>query len=279
MALTQMLTLLLHDVYERERDESGFSGPGADRYKLSVAEFEAQLVRLAAGLQAAPVLVTDPPEPFPARPAGIPFAMTVDDGGVSYYTNVAPRLETFGWRGHCLVTTGCIGRRGFLDARQIRELHARGHCIGTHSVSHPQRFAALDPERMLREWRDSRRALEDLLGTEVTVGSVPGGDFSQDVAAAADAAGLRVLFTSEPQTGIGRAGACEVLGRFTLRAGSRPDFARQLATLHRPLLAREWLAWNAKKMLKGLLGPRYPQLTDWVSRAGARTAAAGGGLH
>jgi hypothetical protein len=37
------VSLLFHDVYESEPRESGFRSPAADRYKLSVTQFEAQL--------------------------------------------------------------------------------------------------------------------------------------------------------------------------------------------------------------------------------------------
>jgi hypothetical protein len=37
------VSLLFHDVYESDPGESGFRSPAADRYKLSLHEFEAQL--------------------------------------------------------------------------------------------------------------------------------------------------------------------------------------------------------------------------------------------
>ena len=168
------------------------------------------------------------------------------------------------------MTTGFIGRTGFLRAAQLRDLHARGHLIGTHSVTHPQRFAACPRDRMLREWSDSRKALQDILGADVTVGSIPGGSFSWRVVEAAEAAGLRFLFTSEPQTRVSRLGSCEVIGRFTVRAGSRPDLARDFALLRRGPLFREWAVWNGKKALKGLLGAGYPRLAQWAGRVGAQ---------
>jgi len=236
---------------------------------ITVSELDAQLGRLAGALGARPVLVTEAPSP---EHAAVPVALTVDDGGVSYYTAVAERLEALGWRGHCLVTTGFIGRPGFLRAPQLRELHARGHLIGTHSVTHPQPFAACPWDRMVREWTDSRKALQDILGVDVTVGSVPGGSLSWRVVEAAEAAGLRVLFTSEPQTRVSRLGWCEVMGRFTVRAGARPDLARDFATLRRGPLWREWAAWNGKKVLKGLLGAGYPRLAQWAGRIGPQAA-------
>ena len=110
------------------------------------------------------------------------FRITVDDGGLSYYTHIADRLEAHGWRGLCFVTTDFIGTRGFLDAAQIRELDARGHVIGSHSTSHPARFSALRARRDAAEWTLSRHVLEDILGHAVDVASVPGGYYSRTVA-------------------------------------------------------------------------------------------------
>jgi peptidoglycan/xylan/chitin deacetylase (PgdA/CDA1 family) len=252
-AVTRLLTLLLHDVHDGDPSSSGFPGPAADRYKLTVTELDEQLAGLAAAVA--------------AGRQRVPVTLTFDDGGVSYYTTVAERLEARGWRGHCLVTTGCIGRPGFLDAAQIRELHSRGHVIGTHSVSHPRRFAACSWDRMVREWADSRRALQDIVGCDVTTGSVPGGYFTGRVARAADAAGLRTLFTSEPETRVRRIGGCTVVGRFTLRPGCRPDFAARLARMDAFARAGEWTAWNVKKVVKRALGEDYPRFADWAARA------------
>ena len=42
------VSLLFHDVFVSDPSESGFSSRGADRYKLPVREFEAQLSALGA---------------------------------------------------------------------------------------------------------------------------------------------------------------------------------------------------------------------------------------
>ena len=57
---------------------------------------------------------------------------------------------------------------------------------------------------MLDEWTKSRSVLEDVLGHDVAIASLPGGYFSPTVAETAAEAGLRVLFTSEPVTRTGR---------------------------------------------------------------------------
>src|SRR5678815_2341546 len=74
------VSLLFHDVYASDTAESGFRSPAADRYKLTIPDFEAQL----DGLEH--LRMPDPGSPIPA-------VITVDDGGLSYYTVVAERLE------------------------------------------------------------------------------------------------------------------------------------------------------------------------------------------
>lgn len=262
--VSPLLSLLFHDVYTRDPAESGFPGAAADRYKLSTVQFERQLAGLSRARSDAPVVVDAIAAPDRHRGA---FAVTVDDGGVSFHTQVADRLEALGWRGICFVTTGCIGRTGFLDRAQIRELHGRGHAMGSHSVSHPPRFASLSPKEMAFEWSESRKALTDLLGAEVTAASVPGGDYSPRVAAVASEAGFKVLFTSEPETRTRVVDGCVVMGRFTVRRGSPADFAARLGLGQPSARLREWIAWNGKKVAKRALGAAYPRL---VSLAAAR---------
>ena len=251
----RLVSLLFHDVYESDPGESGFRSPAADRYKLSVPDFEAQLDGLAE-LRTADLRIPDPGSRVPV--------ITVDDGGVSYYTTIADRLEALDLRAHCFVSTDFIGERGFLTAEQIRELDARGHVIGTHSASHPARFSALTLHEMRREWSQSRERLEDILDHAVTVGSVPGGYFSHRVARAAADAGLRTLYTSEPTTTSSTCDDCVVMGRFTIRRGHPPDMARRFAATAPWARCSAWVAWNAKAAVKPVLGASYARIADWI---------------
>ena len=243
--------LLCHDVSESDPRESGFRSPAADRYKLSVPEFEAQLDRLAE------LRIPDPQSRIPA-------VLTFDDGGISYYTVIADRLEALGLRAHCFVSTDRIGERGFLTPQQIRELDARGHTIGTHSASHPTRFSALTTSDMRREWSDSRQRLEDIVDHPVTVGSVPGGYFSRAVAEAAAYAGLRTLYTSQPTTTPSLFDDLRVVGRFTIRRGHAPDMAFRFASAPPWARCSAWVGWNAKALVKPVLGASYSRLADWI---------------
>ena len=248
-------SLLFHDVFVTDASESGFNSPAADRYKLSLREFGSQILSLSRRSRVA--AKADPAQPDAVR-------LTFDDGGVSFYTIVADVLESRGLHGYCFVTTDYIGTAGFLDAAQIRELDRRGHVIGTHSVSHPTRFRALDHQEMLREWTVSRRRLEDLLGHAVTTGSVPGGYFSKDVGRAAAESGLLLMFNSEPVRSARAIEGCTIAGRFVIRPGAPPDLARRLVQGEPWARSREWAVWNAKGLVKPLLGSSYPRVADWI---------------
>jgi peptidoglycan/xylan/chitin deacetylase (PgdA/CDA1 family) len=254
-----LISLLFHDVYATDPSESGFNGPVANRYKVSRPAFLAALDALkSAGIQMGTVTRAG----LPARDRVL---FTVDDGGVSFATEIADALEARGWRGHCFVTTGAIGSTGFLSASDIRDLDRRGHAIGSHSATHPTRFSACSAAAMHREWAESRAALEDLLGHEVRLASLPGGYLSLRAAEMASCAGLRTLFTSEPVRQPWIVDRCTLIGRFTVRADSPPSSLVGLATGRRGPCGRQWLSWNAKKAVKPIFGSAYPRLGAWLA--------------
>ena len=249
-APARVVTLLYHDVTAPGAfASSGFGGSLADSYKLATADFVAHLDAVAAARPDAPVTV----EQTGAGAAGSePWLLAFDDGGASALDPIADLLEARGWRGHFFVTTGRLGTPGFLDAAGVRALAARGHVIGAHSVTHPARMADLDVPTLRREWRDSRAALEDVLGRAVTVASVPGGLYAPHVARAAAVEGIGLLFNSEPTTVPRVVDGCRVLGRYCFKTTSPAAAAARLAGNHATTRAAEWALWNAKKMVKTL---------------------------
>lgn len=65
-------------------------------------------------------------------------------------------------------------RHRHLTAGELRELHAAGVVIGSHTCSHRPLVRLSDAE-LMSELRDSRHRLEDLLGGAVTTLAYPGG--------------------------------------------------------------------------------------------------------
>jgi hypothetical protein len=118
---------------------------------------------------------------------------------------------------------------------------------------------------MVEEWRTSAAALADILGRPVTVASLPGGYFSRAVALAAAAAGVRVLFTSEPVVAARAIGECVVVGRFAVHDSTPPEHVAALATGSGPAVWRERGIWQLKKTVKPILGSAYPVVGAWLS--------------
>lgn len=250
-----------HDiVHAGQTEASGFGGPSAASYKLTDELFAQHLDALNG--QAMGVMALDGSSTL----ADGEILLTFDDGGVGAISVTAPLLEAHGLRGLFFMTTGMIGEPGFLDAGGLRELIQRGHSIGSHSVSHPTRFSALTPSEMHREWRESRDRLEAILGSEVRIGSVPGGYFAPRVAAEAARAGYRWLFTSEPSASVLSVDGCAVAGRYTLRSASPPGQALQFATGAGNARLRATIGWNGKKLLKTLAGPAYLRVRRVIFR-------------
>jgi peptidoglycan/xylan/chitin deacetylase (PgdA/CDA1 family) len=158
--------LLYHDIVESDPDASGFAGPAAARYKLTVAQLDDHLNALGAA--SLPACITAPEL---KGAAGVGLLLTMDDGGVSAM-HLAERIERWEWRGHFFVTTTCIGTPGFLTRAQIRELHERGHVIGSHSHTHPYRISELPAPQLDLEWRRSTDILSDVVSGPIDTASV-----------------------------------------------------------------------------------------------------------
>jgi peptidoglycan/xylan/chitin deacetylase (PgdA/CDA1 family) len=253
--------LMYHDVVASgAEDSSGFPGRDAALYKVTPELFEAHLDAIKQSLPARPARPARPAPPaFPAAPAFPALIITFDDGGVSAM-QAADALERHGYIGHFFVTANYIGTRGFVTERDIRELARRGHVIGSHSCSHPLRMGHCAWPQLLDEWSRSRSTLCDILGADVRVASVPGGDFAPQVAEAAANAGITSLFTSEPTRESRYAFGVTLLGRFAIQRWASAETAAALAAGEWAACARQAMAWKAKKMTKRLGGERYLRL-------------------
>lgn len=234
--------LIYHDIAPADqREEIGFPGPLAARYKLDPASFDDHLDAIA--LSGVDVGLVGP------TGIGPQAAITFDDGGASALV-AADALERRGWRGHFFVTTGRLGTPGFLDPEAAHELHRRGHAVGSHSHSHPTYMGKLTREEIRSEWERSREELAEVLGELPLTASVPGGFLAASVIETATEAGYRLLMTSEPTSRLRRSGQTVVLGRYTIWSTTSARQAAGYARGSRTARGRLWAEWTAKKVPK-----------------------------
>jgi hypothetical protein len=246
---------MYHDVLKDDGRATGRDGVGPGHYKVTWGTFIEHLDRIREAIGASPALVVDPP-------GGVSWSLTFDDGGASAL-DVAEELSRREWRAHFFITTGLMGSSGFLDADAVRALDRMGHVIGSHSVTHPTRMAALPRPELVYEWQASVETLSALLGKPVRTASVPGGHYRARVAAAAAEAGIATLFTSEPVRTTRRVGSCLVLGRYAIREHTSAQTAAAAAAGDPATWLRQYVGWTLRKPVKALPGDPY----DRVRRA------------
>ena len=252
---------MYHDVVAGDPAASGFQGAGPNHYKVPVHHFQKHLDEIEArGLE--PSLVGEHGDE-------LRLMLTFDDGGRSAATETAPILERRGWRGHFFVATDWMGTARFLEREEVLALHEAGHVVGSHACTH-RPLTGLSDDEVLREWSESKAVLEDLLGSEVSVASVPTGRYSVRVGKLAVQAGYDHVFTCEPWLEPRRLGSALVYGRFSVYTKTSPARIGALCSLSRPILWWTGGGWYARKAAKGLLGSRYDPLRKRIlSRYGA----------
>jgi peptidoglycan/xylan/chitin deacetylase (PgdA/CDA1 family) len=237
---------MYHDLVSAgAEDASGFAGRDAALYKISPRQFEAHLDAIAQSRGTF------------GDASDVVF--TFDDGGSSAM-RAADALEKRGLTGHFFITANYIGARGFVTRADLIELRRRHHRVGSHSCSHPLRMAHCGWSQLVDEWTRSRAMLSDILSEDVRIGSVPGGDFSRQVARAAAGAGYVRLFTSEPTREDQQAFGLTVSGRFAVQRWTTAATAAGLAAGDWRPCAKQAIVWKAKKLTKRLGGAGYLKL-------------------
>src|SRR5437879_13744194 len=167
--------------------------PGYVRYVLRSSDFCAQMQSLKdKGWQGISV-----GEALGHRPDCV--AITFDDGSETDFICAAPVLCELGFGATFYVTTGFIGKGGYLNRSQLRELRSLGFEIGCHSMTHAY-LTDLDERGVHREVAEAKYQLEQLISHSVEHFSCPGGRHNQLVSEVARRAGYRTVATSRTQS-------------------------------------------------------------------------------
>jgi peptidoglycan/xylan/chitin deacetylase (PgdA/CDA1 family) len=128
--------------------------------------------------------------------------VTFDDGHACLHDIAMPIMQRYGIRSTLFAISGFLGRSSTYDASygtvarammsrtQLCAMHAAGHEIGSHTVSHPD-LRTLTPEHLRDELARSRQDLESLIGVPVCAFAYPHGWFDRAVHDAVVQAGYR----------------------------------------------------------------------------------------
>src|SRR5579863_1641717 len=125
-------------------------------------------------------------------------AITFDDGCESDLIAAIPILKEAGCSATFYVTVGFLGRRGYMNPTQLRELSTSGFEVGCHSMTHAY-LTDLDEPELQCEIVQAKAQLEEILGKPVEHFSCPGGRFNTRVLQVARRAGYRSVANSRIQ--------------------------------------------------------------------------------
>lgn len=245
------IVLMYHDIYRDSTTESGFQNPTAIKYKVRADRFEAQVAAIDSYLRK---------RKLPA--SSIDF--TFDDGGISFLTVAAPILEKYGFRGIFFVSTGYIGANGFLDVNQIKELQHRGHLIGNHSHSHPERMSVMTTQELNDEWYTSQMILTEVLGHKPKVASIPNGYSSAKVLDAMVDADLTIIDTSATTTYQSHHKDAIIRGRYVITDDMTTD--QVIRIISSPVYRiKKAIKWSVLNCAKAILGNSYLKIRAKLS--------------
>ena len=242
---------MYHDVYKSDTNKSGFIRERDLPYKIKADVFEAQVKAIYDYCQSANLPKDS-------------VAFTFDDGGESFHSVIAPILEKYGYKGLFFISTKYIGTNTFLNKDEIRELHARGHIIGSHAHTHAHLYTLSDAE-VEEEWKQSVEILSGIIGEAVKYASIPNGDKSKRVLEYARKYGIEKIYTSEPTTKVSDFKGMKVIGRYVLLAEKPNDYILSIVRSPRTrfILSCKRSILN---VVKSILGGNYVKLKNTIYR-------------
>lgn len=241
--MQKQIVLMYHDLYSYDKSESGFQNSTAIKYKVSAEVFEAQVQAIADYIKSTHL-----------QSDYIDF--TFDDGGVSFLTIAAPILEKYGFKGKFYISTAYLGTEGFLNKEQVRELHQRGHYIGSHSHTHPERMDVLTVDSIKEEWNVSQSILKGIIGFAPRLASIPNGYVSKPVIDGMLNAGIDLVDTSAITTQIKRYKSAILRGRYAITEDTTVDNLMHLVSS--PFYRfKKRVRYVILEMAKAILGNSY----------------------
>lgn len=185
---------------------------GAWLYDLPVKKFQAHMV----WLRQQSYLAVKVGDQLPAGQKGV--ILTFDDGEMNNYAVAVPILKLHGFRAYFFVTPERVGRSGYMDWPQLREMLNDGMMIGAHGLTHAV-LPPMNDQDLRRELQEAKRILEARLIVTIDTLSIPRGFYDDRVVKFAAEAGYQYIFVSD----VDPRWPGKVIGRIAVKADWSAD--------------------------------------------------------
>lgn len=124
------------------------------------------------------------------------WMLTFDDGNISDYDIVFPLLKEKGMKATFFLIVNKVGKLGYVNWSQVREMNIQGMSICSHSLNH-RSMTKLSKLEAKKEFVESKKRIEDGIGKEVLGFSYPFGAYCNDLHNIGFEAGYKYIATSK----------------------------------------------------------------------------------
>ena len=176
LAREQVPVLCYHQIRNwRDKDSKA-----AKDYIVPVAEFKAQMKMLSdSGYHT--IL---PDELFSYLNYGTklpskPIMLTFDDTDLDQFTEAAPEMKKFGFKGVFFIMTVSLGRPNYMSRVQVKSLSDEGHIIGSHTWDH-QNVKKFKGEDWVTQIEKPTKTLKEITGKEIKYFAYPFGLWNRE---------------------------------------------------------------------------------------------------
>ncbi len=199
MSQSHVIVLLYHEM-DSQAQVSNITSADDLSVVVDIEDFRQQLTYLKNNAYNILTLDQMLQGDIPEAAFGKNVVITFDDGRLSDWTLATPALIEHGFPATFYVVSGRVDNDPeYVSSDNLREMHANGMTIGSHSVTH--RFLAQLSEADVRsELVDSKKQLEDIIGAPVKHLALPGGHGNKRVFQLARECGYESVSTCEVDT-------------------------------------------------------------------------------
>lgn len=103
-----------------------------------------------------------------------------------------------------------------MNIEQVKQLFERGHYVGSHSHSHPERMNILSEKEINDEWAESQAIIKDIIGYSPNLASIPNGYISKMVLDGMLKSGIEIIDTSSITNKVRHYKSSTLRGRYVI---------------------------------------------------------------
>ena len=185
--------LMYHEIYRpEERDRlRGLTNPS---YNTERDAFRKQMAWLFANN--VKTLTIDDLISQKSPPEERAICLTFDDGWLGNYLHAYPILKEYGFKATFFVATELLGKPLYMTWEHLNQMKASGMTIQSHTVTH-RPLGRMEEKEIIFELQESKKAIEEKLGTGVNHLSLPHGSKNGIIWPLAMELGYKSICTSD----------------------------------------------------------------------------------